>query len=504
MRPHTSGAARNGTVVGVMAAFLAGMAVAILAGNALVARQEAQENRAAAVTRDEAVKAAERARQALDGDDFLKRLNEANRRVAAAVEPSVVHVAMEAAGRRRMASVGAGSGWVYDAKGHVVTNAHVVQRAARLTVHFSGGQSYPAQVVGVDEATDIAVVKVDEAAPLVPARRATGEPPEQGDRVYAFGSPFGFKFSMSEGIVSGLSRDPSQGSEVFSRDAYTNFIQSDAAINPGNSGGPLTDVRGRVVGMNVAIASDGDGVSRGVGFAIPLTTIEPIVDQLIAHGAVSKGFLGVNMPPSDDANDAALKGAGFAGQGVVITGVIIGAPADAAGLRTGDVVTGVNGESVRTVSQFRAMIATRRPGESLGVQIMRGGEATRLSITLADLDAARKHQDEVAEALRRSGITGISVGGGLGIGEVTADSAAAVAGFTKGQSILSVAGKPIKTFDDLIWVLVNEGFHEGKAAEIQVSNRGGREQKLSLRPPAPVKVDGAARDEPGDDGVDQK
>ncbi len=488
--------------LGITAAFMAGMAVAILTGNALVA----QRDRQAAATRDEVIKAAEKARQELDADDFLAKLNQANRRVAAAVEPSVVHVSIEGNGRRRSVNLGSGSGWVFDAQGHVVTNAHVVQRAARLVVHFAGGQSYPAQVVGADDATDIAVVRVDAAAPLVPARRATGDAPEQGDRVYAFGSPFGFKFSMSQGIVSGLSRDPGAADNMFSPDAYTNFIQTDAAVNPGNSGGPLTDIRGRVIGMNVAIASDApDGTSRGVGFAIPLSTIEPIVAQLISTGSVSKGFLGVNMAQTDDANDAALKGASHSGSGVVITGVIIGAPADAAGLQAGDIVVGVDGQAVRTVSQFRAMIATRRPGEALAVELVRKGETSRLSITLADLDAAREHQDAVADALRRAGINELSVGGGLGIGAVKEESVAAGAGFAAGQAIRSVAGRAVKTFDDLIWVLVREGFHEGKPAEVMVTNRAGREQRLMLTaPPAPASPTQADRPgKPGDE-PDQK
>src|SRR5262249_19153086 len=145
------------------------------------------------------------------------------------------------------------------------------------------------ELFAADPYTDIAVVKVPESDDVFPARRATGLQPQQGDNVFVFGSPFGFKFSMSQGIISGLGRDPTAAAEF---GGYTNYIQTDAAVNPGNSGGPLVDIKGRVIGMNVAIAtarsSDGtttdEGQSAGISFAIPLGTIESVVDQLITRG----------------------------------------------------------------------------------------------------------------------------------------------------------------------------------------------------------------------------
>ncbi len=247
-----------------------------------------------------AVRARERvelARQELDGDDILERFNRATQRVADAVEPSVVHLDI-----RMWRGAGAsGSGWVFDDDGHIVTNAHVVGPASRVDVQFFDGRVETGQVVGVDPLTDIAVLKVPTGDYLVPVRRATGERVHRGDRVFAFGSPFNFKFSMSEGIVSGLGRTARGG---IGQAGITNYIQTDAAVNPGNSGGPLVDVNGRVVGMNVAIAtaenSEGgtEGQSAGISFAIPLATIEPRVEQIIEGQTPRSGYLGVSMGPN--------------------------------------------------------------------------------------------------------------------------------------------------------------------------------------------------------------
>ncbi len=483
---------RPGVLLGIGLAFLGGMATAIMTGNALVGlRQQAR----ATAEREELVAAAQKAQAELDQDEFLERFNESNRRIALAVEPSVVHVSVE--GWQRMESPrdqqiiqrrygASGSGWVYDNKGHVVSNAHVINKPDNVSrfqvlVHFANGRSLAGTVIGADEATDIAVIQVDpNEAPLAPVRRATGDTLRQGDHVYAFGSPFGFKFSMSQGIISGLSRDP--GDSLPRNDTYTNYIQSDAAINPGNSGGPLCDIRGRLIGMNVAIASDGrDAVptARGVGFAIPLTTIEPIVEQIITHGSVSKGFLGVNMPNNDDANDSALKAREFSGAGVVITGLVVGAPAESAGVQVGDVVTAVNGRDVKTVAQFRTMIATQRPGQQLSVRLWREGRTQEVAITLADLDAAREKQDAAAVMIREFGLVDFS--SALAITGLRADSAAGEAGFARGQTILSVGSRRVRNLEDLVWVLVAEGFHEGKPVQVTVVGRNGREQTLTMK-----------------------
>jgi S1-C subfamily serine protease len=435
------------------------------------------------------------ARAALDADDFLRRLNQSVRLIAQAVEPSVVHVAVGAPRRREVADaadapsaagglmrMGQGSGWVYDALGHVVTNAHVVEDAPRIIVQLHDGRQVRASVVGTDAATDIAVIRLDEVESLTPARRATGEDVQQGDRVYAFGSPFGFKFSMTEGIVSGLARDPG------STDGYTNFIQSDAAVNPGHSGGPLVDIRGRVVGMNVAIATGTNpeggafGQSAGIAFAIPLATIEPVVEQLIATGSVRRGFLGINLPETDESNAARLEAHAFRGQGVAIAGVVERGPAAGAGLSVGDVVQAIRGQPVANTAQLRAMIAFTPPGQAVPLRVWRAGEVREVTVTLADLDQSRA--ELAREQLTRFGILGFTdapaspPGEGAAITAVRRGSPAEQAGFTPGLRIRRINGVEVR--GGLLATLADTGFPE-RSAFCTVTDQTGTELELVIR-----------------------
>jgi S1-C subfamily serine protease len=425
----------------------------------------------------------EAARKALDGDDFLRRLNESVRRVAQAVEPSVVHVSVGASRRRGggMVRMGQGSGWVFDEKGHVITNAHVVEDAPRIVVQLQDGRQLRATLVGADQTTDIAVVRLEEleaAGGVIAARRATGEELRQGDRVYAFGSPFGFKFSMSEGIVSGLARDPGAS------DGYTNYIQSDAAVNPGNSGGPLVDVRGRVVGMNVAIATGSNpeggafGQSAGISFAIPLATIEPVVEQLIATGKVVKGFLGISMPPSEEENAAQLEASGFRGTGVVISAVVANGPAAGVGLVPGDVIVALNTLGVANIAQLRTLIAFTPPGRMVNLRVWREGGLRDLSVELADLDRSRA--ELAAEQLTRFGLVAFADGdNGVTVRGVRRGSAAERAGFVPGALVLSVNGVDLRG-TGLVAALAESGFPP-QAAECLVQLPGGEEKQLVIR-----------------------
>lgn len=437
----------------------------------------------------EAVIAAGLARQSLDSDDLLARMNSAVRQVAQAVEPSVVHVAVESGTGIRRVRLGQGSGWVYDQRGHIVTNAHVVGEGTQIKVQSHDGRVFDARVLAADQSTDIAVLRVDEPDGLLPARRATGERVEQGDRVFAFGSPFGFKFSMSEGIVSGLARDPRA---VGASDAFTNFIQSDAAVNPGNSGGPLVDIRGRVVGMNWMIATAEDerggptrGVLRqsaGVSFAIPLSTIEPVVEQIIAVGSVSKGFLGINMAVEEEANTQAVQGTGYRGRGVAVTGLVIGAPADKAGVAVGEVVTAMDGQPVQNVAELRSGIATKRPGQTARLTLWSGGTLREVTVTLGDLDQTRRELAEAMRALAISGVTGVVASGDQSalITEVTPDSPAARAGLAAGQQVLAVNGRSLRV-SNIDSLLLAEGFVAGRTVKLTVIGRDGREKDVNLR-----------------------
>lgn len=316
------------------------------------------------------------ARTRLDSDSILARMSQATRDLATIVEPSVVHISTRAqikdpkTGRSSIMS-SSGSGWVYDSLGHIVTNAHVVDGASEIEVQFHNGSLRKVSAVRLDLRTDIAVLKIEHGG-LRPAERGRSEDVQQGDLVFAFGSPFDFRFSMSSGIVSGLGR-----SAGLSDVDFENFIQVDAAINPGNSGGPLTDISGRVVGMNTAIATGRgsttgvQGQSAGIGLAIPMSIIESVVPQLIEKGEVDKGFMGVRLSLLTESR---ARAAGYEGHGVVVGEVEAGAPAQRSGLRPGDIITHINGQAISSHRQIPAIVATHQPGQTILVRVWRGGE----------------------------------------------------------------------------------------------------------------------------------
>ncbi len=317
--------------------------------------------------------------------DVLEQLNQAYSDIATLVEPSVVHISSTAVVKDRWGrprpSISSGSGWIYDDQGHIVTNEHVVKDAQSIEVQLHTGERRQAHLVGRDLRTDIAVIKVAPGL-LHPARPGTKAPVRQGDLVFAFGSPFDFRFSMSSGIVSGLGRFAG-----LMDIRYQNFIQVDAAINPGNSGGPLTDIHGRVIGMNTAIATGRGpvvGQFGGIGLAIPMSMIESVVEQLIDTGEVHRGYLGVS--DLDDRLRLA-QARGFRGQGVAIREVVPGSPADRAGLLSDDVITRVDDEEIATITQLMSIISSHRPGETVDVGVWRYDEAekagSRLTLTLS-------------------------------------------------------------------------------------------------------------------------
>jgi len=344
------------------------------------------------------------ASQSLDKNPILQKINQAYRDIATLVEPSVVHISIERRdpgfGDRLVTS--SGSGWIYDDLGYVVTNNHVVRGADRIEVQLHTGITREATIVGADQYTDIAVIKIDPVR-LFPAVRAQpaayGESSvRQGDLVFAFGSPFDFRFSMSSGIVSGIGRSVGVIRDDQNRwVGYENFIQVDAAINPGNSGGPLTDARGHIIGMNTAIATSGgsrldEGQFAGIGLAIPIEMIEPIVEQIIDSGSVKKGFLGVGVENRESTIGHELLRIGFRGYGVTVGRVDPDNPAYEAGLALGDVITGLNGQAVHTVAALEAIAADIEPRDTTVLSVWRydtdGGDPDELEIRLPGVVAA--------------------------------------------------------------------------------------------------------------------
>ena len=258
-----------------------------------------------------------------------------------------------------------GTGWVYDTSGHIVTNEHVIDGASSVKVVFSDGTSSSATVVGKDTSTDLAVLKVSApASKLAPLTLADSSTVEVGDGVVAIGDPFGLAGTVTEGIVSALNR------EIQAPDGtpIEGAIQTDAAINHGNSGGPLFDLDGKVIGITSQIESD-SGASDGVGFAIPSNTVKSVVAQLIASGSVRHAFLGVQ--PSS-----------AAGKGVRVASVEAGSAASKAGLKTGDVITSLDGNATNSAAALRAAIDGHKPGDTVAVTIQRNGATKTLHVTL--------------------------------------------------------------------------------------------------------------------------
>jgi putative serine protease PepD len=262
-----------------------------------------------------------------------------------------------------------GSGWVYDSSGHVVTNDHVVDGASSIEVAFSDGSSYPATLVGNDPSTDLAVIKVDAPASKLHAL-TLGDSSQlsPGDPVVAIGSPFGLEETVTSGIVSALHREMTSPNGF----AIPDSIQTDAAINHGNSGGPLLNSIGHVIGVNTQIKSDSGG-NEGVGFAIPSGTIKSVVSQILATGEAQHAYLGVRLDSS--ASNARL------------ASVIPGMPAAEAGLRAGDVITGIAGQSVSSGTEVQAAIGSKKPGDKVRLTYTRDGQSHTVTVTLTNRPA---------------------------------------------------------------------------------------------------------------------
>jgi putative serine protease PepD len=274
-----------------------------------------------------------------------------------------------------------GSGFVYDRNGNVVTNQHVVEGpgAGSISVRFWDGRTYPAKIVGTDPSTDLAVVKVDAPASVFePLRLGDSSGLSVGDTVVAMGSPFGLEGTVTSGIVSALHR------QMKAPNGFTiiDSIQTDAAINHGNSGGPLLDSLGRVIGVNAQIESESGG-NDGVGFAIPSNTVRSIVRQLLQTGTVEHAYLGIEMLNTQE--------------GVAVTRVVPGTPAEEAGLKGatgsrtvngqeiptgGDVVVAIDGNAIATSAELQSAIDAKRPGDKITITVLRDGEHRTLDVTL--------------------------------------------------------------------------------------------------------------------------
>jgi serine protease Do len=265
--------------------------------------------------------------------------------------------------QRHEPMIGAGSGFILDASGIIVTNNHVVGNADKIIVSLTDGTELPAHLLGADELTDIAVIKVDAGRRLPFVSWGDSQKMQVGDWIMAAGNPFGLGGSVTAGIVSARGRDIGAG-------PFDDFFQLDAPINPGNSGGPSFNMSGEVVALNTAIVSPTGG-SVGIGFAIPSEIAEKIVDELLAHGRVDRGWLGVVVDTS-----------GRRRAGAAIATVDKGGPAAKAGLRAGDLVTSINGERVESTRELIRDVSAVNPGNSARLRVRRQNQTLELSVTV--------------------------------------------------------------------------------------------------------------------------
>jgi S1-C subfamily serine protease len=264
-------------------------------------------------------------------------------------------------------STATGSGFVVDGQGHIVTAAHVIDGATSIKVTFSDGVTRTATLAGRDDATDVAVLKVDPSGlTLHPLKLGSSAALGVGDPLVVIGSPFGYEESVSTGIVSGVDRT------IQAPNGYTvaHAIQTDAALNPGNSGGPILDSSGRVVGIADQIATGGTEQSSGVGFAVPIDLVAGELDQLGAGQTVSHAYLGVSTSQST------------ATTGARVGSVATGSPAASAGLKAGDIVTAIDGKQITGSSDLVAGIADRGPGDRIKLTVHRGSDTLTLTATL--------------------------------------------------------------------------------------------------------------------------
>jgi serine protease Do/serine protease DegQ len=314
----------------------------------------------------------------------------------------------------------AGSGVIFDAhSGYIVTNAHVVENASEITVTLQDGRDLKAEILGSDTPSDVAVLRMKPDG-LTQIPLGDSAKVEVGDFVVAIGNPFGLQHTVTSGIISGLSRSG------INPDGYEDFIQTDASINPGNSGGALVNLRGELIGINTAILSRSGG-NIGIGFAIPVNMAHSVMDQLIRYGSVKRGQLGVSMytVTPDIAHSLGLQSA----IGALVSQVVEGSPAEHAGIRTGDVITSVNGQPVKSNSELRNTIGLLRVGDKVDIGLLRDGKPLRVTAVIADTSTELSRGPESIHKSFEGAVLGDAPdAGGALVRSVEPGSAAAQAG----------------------------------------------------------------------------
>jgi Do/DeqQ family serine protease len=337
----------------------------------------------------------------------------------------------------------AGSGVIVDAKnGYIVTNAHVVKNASEITITLEDDVEHKAEIVGTDERSDVAVLRVKDTALPAEIRLADSSRVQVGDFVIAIGNPFGLQHTVTSGIVSALGR------KGISRDGVEDFIQTDAAINPGNSGGALVGLDGDLVGINSVILS-GSGGNIGIGFAIPANLVRSIMEQLIETGQVNRGQLGV-MTLSLTPDFRKSLGLAENAQGALVSQVTEGSAAARAGIEPGDVITAVRGEPIRSNAELRNTIGMLKVGETVEIGLLREGKARTVTAVLREA-AQISDASAIHPALAGAELVEVSEdsAGGVRVREVAPGSPAAQSGLLADDRIIGINRQRISSLAEL-------------------------------------------------------
>jgi serine protease Do len=369
-----------------------------------------------------------------------------------------------------------GSGFFISGDGYIVTNNHVVDHASEVTVTTAEGKSMSAKVIGVDSKTDLALLKAEGAN--FPYVTFAAHTPRVGDWVIAVGNPFGLGGTVTAGIVSARGRDIGSG-------PYDDFLQIDAPVNHGNSGGPTFDAEGEVVGVNTAIFSPSGG-SVGIGFAIASDVVKNVVQQLKDNGSVTRGWIGVQIQnvTADLADDLGLKEQ----TGALVAAAQKDSPAAAAGVKSGDVITAVDGETVADPHDLARRIAALGPKKTVKLALIRNGSPMTIDVTLGTMPAdktanaeTRNSDDNGGSALAKLGLTLRPAHGqdGVIVAEVDPDGAAADKGLKQGDVILEVAGKSVNRPADVVDAIDAAKSGGKKSVLVRVKSNDG-ERYLTL------------------------
>ena len=369
---------------------------------------------------------------------------------------------------------GLGTGMIIDSQGHILTNHHVAGGATKIEVLLSNGNRYPAKLVGTDSKTDLALIKISVKEPLPNVTFGDSDKVEVGEWVVAIGHPRGLDQTVTQGIISAKHR---QG--ITDPSSYQDFLQTDAAINPGNSGGPLLNLQGQVIGVNAVIASESGGF-EGIGFTIPSNMALHVSKQLIAHGKVDRGWLGISI--QDLTPDLAKSIHAETPKGALVADVVKGGPAEKGGLKKNDVVIVYRGKEIPDSGTFRNEVANTLIGSEVKVTIVRAGKKEDLLVKVGSLEESTKilatyAKERLGAEVR--GITaqdaekyGLDAGQGVVISQLNAKGPLRNAGFEVGDVILEINNQPIKGMEAFIQ-LVSVLKHDQKITLLALDHRSG-------------------------------